>query len=144
MSPISIVLLSTHPPFGLHDSHFLSDVSTKILHPAFSSPSFYSSFSSHSYYVLSSSHLIYLIILIILGEQYKLRSFLQPHVTSSFFDPNNFLSTLSSNSFSLCSYLNIRDQVSHLYRTTGRIVLDILMFTFLDSRREDKKFWVEW
>jgi hypothetical protein len=42
-----------------------------------------------------------LIILIILGEQYKLWSpslcsFLQPHVTSSLFGPNILLSTLFS------------------------------------------------
>jgi hypothetical protein len=35
--------------------------------------------------------------------------------------------------------LNVKDQVSHPYKTTGRImVLYILTFLFLDSRREDK------
>jgi hypothetical protein len=57
-----------------------------------------------------------LIILIILGEQYKLWisslcSFLQPPITSSLFGPDIFLSTLS-----LCSSLNVRDQVLHPYR----------------------------
>jgi hypothetical protein len=34
----------------------------------------------------------------------------------------------------------VRDQVSHPYKTTGRIiVLYILTFTFLDSRRDDKR-----
>jgi hypothetical protein len=37
-----------------------------------------------------------------------------------------------------------RDQVLHPYRTTGKIiVLHILMFKFLDNRREDKMFWTE-
>jgi alpha-amylase/alpha-mannosidase (GH57 family) len=59
-----------------------------------------------------------LIILIILGEEYKLWSyslcsFLQPPVTWALFSPNVFLSTLFSNTYSLCSSLNVTDQVSH-------------------------------
>jgi hypothetical protein len=35
----------------------------------------------------------------------------------------------------------VRTKFSHPYKTTGRImVLYILTFTFLDSRREDKRF----
>jgi hypothetical protein len=50
------------------------------------------------------------------------------------------LSTLFSNTLSLCLSLNIRDQVSHPYKTTGRItVFCILTCTFLDSRREDRR-----
>jgi hypothetical protein len=54
--------------------------------------------------------LLYLVILIILGEEHKLWSssqcsFLQPPVTSSLFGPN-ILSTLFSNTLSLCSSLN--------------------------------------
>jgi hypothetical protein len=38
------------------------------------------------------------------------------------------------------SMLDVRDHVSHSYKTTGRIViLYILTFTFLDSRQEDKR-----
>jgi polysaccharide pyruvyl transferase WcaK-like protein len=36
--------------------------------------------------------------------------------------PNILLSTLFSNTLSLCSSLNVRDQVSHPYRTTGKII----------------------
>jgi hypothetical protein len=44
-----------------------------------------------------------------------------------------------------CSSLNVRDQVSHPYRTTGKIIVwYILICMFLDSRREDKNFWTEW
>jgi hypothetical protein len=46
---------------------------------------------------------------------------------------------------SLCSSLNVRDQVSHPYRTTGKIiVLYILICMFFDSRRENERFWAEW
>jgi hypothetical protein len=68
-----------------------------------------------------------LIILIILGKGYKSRSsslcsFLQPPITSVLFGPNILLSTLFSDILSLRSSLNVRDQVSHPYRTTGKII----------------------
>jgi hypothetical protein len=98
------------------------------------------------------AHLILLdfIILFALGEGYKLRisslfTFFQPLVTSSLFGQNTLLNTLFSNTFSLRSSLNVRDQVTHQYRTTGKsIALCILIFIFLDSRREEKIFWTEW
>jgi hypothetical protein len=63
---------------------------------------------------------------------------LSPLFPSSFLGPNILLSTLFSSTLSLRSSLNVRDKVSHPYKTTGRImVLYTLTFTFLDSRRED-------
>jgi hypothetical protein len=51
-----------------------------------------------------------------------------------------FFSAQFSNTFSLSSSLNARDLVSHRTKLQAKI----LVFTFLDSRREDKWFWNEW
>ena len=40
--------------------------------------------------------------------------------SSSLLTPNTLLSTMFSNTLSLCSSLNIRDQVSYPYRKTGK------------------------
>jgi hypothetical protein len=42
-------------------------------------------------------------------------------VTSSLLGPNIFLSTLFSKTLNLLSSLNVSDQVSHPYKTTGKI-----------------------
>jgi hypothetical protein len=75
----------------------------------------------------------------------SLSSFLQPPIMSSLFSPNILLSTLFSVTLNLCSSPNVRDQVSHPYKIAGKIiVLYILIFTYIDNRREDRRFWNEW
>jgi hypothetical protein len=50
-----------------------------------------------------------------------------------------------SNTLSLCSSLNVRNQVSHPYSTTGKIiVLYIRVFLFMYIKRKDKRFCTEW
>jgi hypothetical protein len=40
---------------------------------------------------------------------------------------------------------NVRDKISHLLKKIGKnTVLYILIFRFIDSRWEDKRFWTEW
>jgi hypothetical protein len=138
----SILILSTHLRLGLSSGPFPSGFPTNTLY----------AFFCYLIRATCPAHLILpdFIFLIIHCEEYKvwsssLCSFLQPPVTSSLSGPNILLNTLFSNTLSLCSSLNVRDQVSHPYRRTGKIiVLCILIFTLLHSRREDKRFWNEW
>jgi len=83
-------------------------------------------------------------------EEYRslsstLCSFLLSPLNSSLLGPNIHLSTLFSNILNLCSSLRVRDQVSHPYKTSAKIiVLYILIFACLDSILEDKTFCTEW
>jgi hypothetical protein len=42
---------------------------------------------------------------------------------SSQLDPDILLRTLLPHTLNMCYYLNMRDQVSHPYKTTGKIVV---------------------
>ena len=52
-----------------------------------------------------------------------LSSFLHSPVTSFLLGPNIVLNTPASNTLSLGSFLNVSDHVSHLYKTTGKIIV---------------------
>ena len=146
-------MLSPHIPFpedpSYHHPPIYAWVSPVVSFPQVSPPKPCTCLFLPIRATCAAHHILYFITLTIFGEQYRslsssLRSFLYSPVTSSLLGPNIPLNALFSNTLSLLSSLNVSDQVSHPNKTTGKtIVLYILVFNFLDSKLEDKRFCTE-
>jgi len=143
LHPTSSVFILISTPRSSKQYHSLRFFpTTKTLYAPFLSP----------IYGMCPVYIILLdfVIWIILGEEYRswsssLYSLVDFPVTSSILGPNITLKTLFSNTLTLYFSLSVRDQVSNPYKSTGKhMVLYILIFIFLDSHLEDKRFCTEW
>ena len=67
--------------------------------------------------------------------------FSNPFFSLSFLGTFILLNTLFTNNVSLRFSLSVSDQVSHSYKTTGKIIiLNTLIFKFFDRKFKDKRF----
>jgi len=116
----SILILSSHlrlgHPSGLFPSNFPPEPLIRL---------------SSTSYVLHAQPIVLLDFINrkVSGDQHRslsssLCSFLHFPVTSSLLGPNILLNTLFSNTLSLRSSLNYSDQISHPYKTTGKIIIE--------------------
>jgi len=125
----SILILYSHLSLGLPSDLFLSGFPTKTLYTPLLSP----------IRATCPVHRILLDFITrkVLNEQYRslsfsVFSFLHSPVTSSLLGPNILLNTLFSNTLSLCSSLNVSDQVSHPYKTPGKIIVPYYIHTYIN------------
>ena len=136
--PPPVSILGQHNPVHIPTSHLL-EIHLNIFHPSTPRPSLWSPslrFPQHDpIHPLSSpiratcpAHLILLdfITRTVMGKQYRslsssLGSFVHSTVTSSLLCPNILVSTLFPNTLSLCSSLNVSDQVPNPYKTTRKL-----------------------
>ena len=126
----SILILSSHLRLGCPSGLFLTGFPNK--HHVYPSP------LSHMCYMPAHRFLFDFIIRKILGEEYRslsflLRSFLQSPVTSSLLGPNILLTTLFSNTLSLLFSLNVKNQVPHPYKTSGKVIIPYMLIYFISN-----------
>ena len=158
--PPPVHTLSQPEPVHTPTSHFLKIHVNIILHPRLGLPSglFPSGFPTKTLYtslflpirIKCPAHFILLDVITVTILDEKYRSFssslcilLHSPLTSPFLGPNSILHTLFWKTLNLRSSLNLCDQVSRPYKTTGKIiVLYNIIFIFLDNKVEDKRWMI--
>ena len=113
-----------------------------------SPPKFYIRFSSPPYVAHATSHLTLLNLITLMWfdeeQAYKswgspLRGFRHPSVTSFIWSPNMILNTLFSNTLSLHFSVNWRDQVSHPYKPTSKVIVLYTLITALLGMKSEER-----
>jgi hypothetical protein len=133
----SILILSTHLHLGIPSGPLPSGAPTNIFSPICATCFSISPSLAWSFYTWQRVHVMKLLIM---EFSPTVRHFISPW-------SKHFTAPCSQTpSVNICSLIS--DQVSHPYRTTGKImVLYIIIFTvffFFASRCEDQRFWTEW
>jgi hypothetical protein len=125
----SILMLFFHQRLGLPNSLFPSSVITKTSYAFF-------------FFPVCVTFRCRLDLITLLRNDVGVQV-MQLYAFFSSFSPVTFHSTLLSNTLNLCSSL-ARDQVWHPHKTNKVVIPYVLIFTFVDVKREDKRFCTEW